>query len=83
MLPSRAPIWLTLGLGLIGCGADGAGVTLGPKDGTALPPADTGRVGIGDLAPDFSLESYRGEVVTLSEYRGRKDVVLVFYRGHW
>jgi peroxiredoxin (alkyl hydroperoxide reductase subunit C) len=56
---------------------------LGPRDGHELSPADTGRVAVGDPAPDFSLESYRGEVVTLSDYRGSKDVVLVFYRGHW
>jgi len=83
MLASRTPVWLTLGLIAIGCGVDEAPVTMGPKDGLALPPADTGRVRIGELAPDFSLESYRGEVVTLSDYRDRKDVVLVFYRGHW
>jgi cytochrome oxidase Cu insertion factor (SCO1/SenC/PrrC family) len=74
---------LATGLLLSGCGPEEAQVTLGPKDGLELPPADTGRVKVGDVAPDFSLESYQGEVVTLSDFRGRKDVVLVFYRGHW
>lgn len=58
-------------------------VSLGPVDGRDLPPADTGRVAVGDPAPDFTLESYDRGPVTLSRYRGAKDVVLVFYRGHW
>lgn len=56
---------------------------LGPADGLDLPPADTGRVAVGEQAPDFTLLSRDGRPVTLSDYRGRKDVVLVFYRGHW
>jgi hypothetical protein len=58
-------------------------VALGPKDGHDLPGVDLERVQVGDTAPDFSLESYEGEVVTLSDFRGTHDVVLVFYRGHW
>ena len=57
--------------------------TLGPADGHELPPTDLERVAIGDLAPDFTLASLAGPNVTLSDYRGEKDVVLVFYRGHW
>jgi len=34
---------------------------------------------IGDLAPDFSLPNQFGETVTLSQFRGVKPVVLVFY----
>lgn len=34
---------------------------------------------IGDLAPDFSLPNQFGEDVTLSQFRGAKPVVLVFY----
>jgi cytochrome oxidase Cu insertion factor (SCO1/SenC/PrrC family) len=56
---------------------------LGPKDGAGLPPLDTGRVAIGTSAPDFTLETKDGGTVTLSQFRGKKDVVLVFYRGHW
>ncbi len=57
--------------------------TLGPKDGTGLPPTDLTRIAVGAPAPDFTLESKEGAAVTLSSFRGRKDVVLVFYRGHW
>jgi peroxiredoxin len=35
-------------------------------------------VGVGDVAPDFTLVNQRGDKVTLSDLRGRK-VVLVFY----
>ena len=58
-------------------------VALGPKDGAGLPPLDTGRVAVGSVAPDFALETKDGGSVTLSQFRGRKNVVLVFYRGHW
>jgi peroxiredoxin len=34
---------------------------------------------IGDLAPDFTLSNQKGEPVTLSDFRGKKNVVLVFY----
>jgi cytochrome oxidase Cu insertion factor (SCO1/SenC/PrrC family) len=56
---------------------------LGPKDGAGLPPTDLERVALGDLAPDFTLEAFKGEPITLSDFRGKKNVVLVFYRGHW
>ena len=57
--------------------------TLGPADGHDLPGVALERVAVGDPAPDFSLASYDDGVVTLSDYRGSKNVVLAFYRGHW
>ena len=36
-------------------------------------------VEVGQLAPDFTLPNQHGEPVTLSSYRGSKNVVLVFY----
>lgn len=56
---------------------------LGPRDGAGMASLDTGRVSIGTLAPDFTLEAKDGPAVTLSQFRGKKTVVLVFYRGHW
>ena len=70
---------LTLGTWL----AMGSEPRLGPLDGSDLPGVDTGRVAVGDVAPDFSLMSYAATVTTLSDFRGEKNVVLVFYRGHW
>jgi cytochrome oxidase Cu insertion factor (SCO1/SenC/PrrC family) len=56
---------------------------LGPKDTSRLAPTDTSRVAVGAEAPDFTLESLTGPPVTLSQFRGKKNVILVFYRGHW
>jgi peroxiredoxin Q/BCP len=36
-------------------------------------------VKVGDKAPDFTLPSQLGDTVTLSEYLGKKNVVLYFY----
>ena len=36
-------------------------------------------VEIGDVAPDFELRDQHGSPVRLSEFRGKKNVVLVFY----
>ena len=72
-----------------GCAGDDARpepageVTLGPVDGLDLPGSDLERVQAGDPAPDFSLVSLAGPVVTLSEFRGSRNVILVFYRGWW
>ena len=58
-------------------------IVLGPADGHDLPATDLERVSAGDLAPDFTAMSSGGEPITLSGYRGQKNVVLFFYRGHW
>ena len=81
---------------LLACGPDGesgeasagprsgpAPLTLGPKDGFDLPPTEPERVAVGTVAPDFSLPTLDGDTITLSEFRGSKDVILVFYRGYW
>ena len=56
---------------------------LGPKDGADLAPTDLNRIKVGQPAPDFSLENSDGNVITLADFRGKKTVVLVFYRGYW
>jgi hypothetical protein len=72
---------------LMACAADAPEqaqpVTLGPVDGRELPGTDLERVQAGGVGPDFSLVSLAGPVVTLSEFRGRRNVILVFYRGWW
>jgi cytochrome oxidase Cu insertion factor (SCO1/SenC/PrrC family) len=82
---TRSPISALLMATVVSAACGGGSVErdLGPADGHDLPPADTGRVAVGEPAPDFSLESYAGPVVTLSDYRGQKEVILVFYRGYW
>jgi len=34
---------------------------------------------VGDMAPDFTLRSDKGEMVKLSDFRDKKDVILAFY----
>jgi cytochrome oxidase Cu insertion factor (SCO1/SenC/PrrC family) len=56
---------------------------LGPKDGGALAPTELDRIKVGEPAPDFTLENWDEKRVSLSDFRGKKSVVLVFYRGQW
>jgi peroxiredoxin Q/BCP len=48
-----------------------------------LAPTDLNRIKTGQPAPDFTLASSDGKAITLSDFRGKKSVVLVFYRGYW
>lgn len=56
---------------------------LGPKDGANLAPTDLERIKVGQPAPDFILEDANGTKISLADFRGKKSVVLVFYRGYW
>lgn len=39
------------------------------------------RVSLNQAAPNFTLPSFSGNPVSLSDYRGHKNVLLVFNRG--
>jgi len=39
----------------------------------------TTKLKVGDMAPDFTLPSNQQSAVTLSDYRGKKNVILAFY----
>jgi peroxiredoxin (alkyl hydroperoxide reductase subunit C) len=39
------------------------------------------KVQLDSQAPDFSLKDHNGGLVTLSDFRGEKNVLLVFNRG--
>ena len=50
----------------------------------ALKPVDsTLKVKIGQPAPDFTLPSVTGEKISLSQYRGKKHVVISFVPAAW
>jgi len=49
----------------------------------ARVPAPAPVLRVGEPAPAFTLADAKGRPVTLADYRGRKPVVLVFYRGYW
>jgi peroxiredoxin (alkyl hydroperoxide reductase subunit C) len=49
-----------------------------------LKPIDSKtRLRVGDRAPDFTLPSITGEKVSLSQYRGKKNVVISFVPAAW
>ena len=56
---------------------------LGPKYSTSVGATELDRIKVGQAAPDFALENVEGQTVNLSDFRGKKAVVLVFYRGYW
>jgi peroxiredoxin len=49
-----------------------------------LKPIDSKlKVKIGDTAPDFTLPSIAGEKITLSHYKGKKNVMISFVPAAW
>ncbi len=68
--------------------ASGATPTAAPvvEDPTAEPtePPLVNTPGpVSNIAPDFTLPSIQGSEYTLSQFRGEKPVVVVFYRAYW
>jgi hypothetical protein len=51
---------------------------MGPKEEVKQPATDLDRVKVGQPAPEFTLEDSEGKNVSLADYRGKKNVVLVF-----
>ena len=43
------------------------------------PAAPKTHLKVGDTAPDFTLPDTKGQTVKLSDFRGKKNVVLSFY----
>jgi cytochrome oxidase Cu insertion factor (SCO1/SenC/PrrC family) len=74
--------WAAAGLALF-ISATPSAAQLGPKDTINGPATELERVKVGQLAPDFALENVEGKPVALSDFRDKKTVVLVFYRGYW
>ena len=63
-----------------------AAITLGradPVHSGGLASTGLERVYVGTSARDFTLDDGKGNAITSSHLRERKNVGLVFYRGHW
>jgi hypothetical protein len=74
----RWPAWLVLGfMGLVLV----AGAWFNFV--AARVPATPTALHVGERAPDFTLPDATGRPVSLADYRGKKPVVIVFYRGYW
>lgn len=44
-------------------------------------PVQSRFIKVGKHAPEFSLPSVSGETVSIKQFRGKKNIVLVFLRG--
>jgi len=74
----RWPAWLALGLTsllLVGGAWFNFVAARVPDTPTVLR--------VGERPPDFTLPDAAGREVSLADYRGKKPVVIVFYRGYW
>jgi hypothetical protein len=75
-LPDVLAAWLIAGLLAIGsAGTIGAQEKAGETPALQMPK-------VGQMAPDFKLNYFDGndlKAVSLSEYRGKKNVVVAFY----
>jgi len=74
----RWPAWLALGVAALLLGFGGwfnFVVARIPDTPTALR--------VGAPPPDLALSDTAGRLVSLADYRGRKPVIVIFYRGYW
>ena len=80
--------WVLGAVMILGISASAWGLSEAFQDnvynpGELKPTDSTVKVKVGEPAPDFTLPSMSGEPVTLSQYRGRKHVVLSFVPAAW
>jgi cytochrome oxidase Cu insertion factor (SCO1/SenC/PrrC family) len=56
-----------------------SGILIAPAARAQQPQLSHTTLKVGDVAPDFSLRSDQGTTVKLSDFRGKKNVILAFY----
>jgi cytochrome oxidase Cu insertion factor (SCO1/SenC/PrrC family) len=74
----RWPAWIALGLTTLLLAGSGWFNFIAAR----IPSTPT-VVRVGERPPDFTLPDAEGRPVSLADFRGKKPVVLVFYRGYW
>jgi cytochrome oxidase Cu insertion factor (SCO1/SenC/PrrC family) len=62
-----------------GASANAANSSGSPQAVAQQPAAPQTQLKVGDRAPDFALTDTEGQTVKLSDFRGKKNVVLAFY----
>ena len=74
-------VWTRTGLVLV-LGVLSSTIGLLARPSIAQGQAETPKLKVGDTAPDFTLQFFDGhddKDIKLSDYRGKKNVVLAFY----
>lgn len=74
----RWPAWIALGVSVVLL-AGGTWFNLA----VARVPAPATVLRVGERAPEFTLPEVGGRPVSLADFRGKKPVIVVFYRGYW
>jgi peroxiredoxin len=87
-MKTLAPICITGGIFVIFLITPAMGASAAYKDNIYNPgqlkPIDSQlRVKVGEPAPDFTLPSVAGEKLTLSQFKGKKNVVISFVPAAW
>jgi len=77
----KKPGKITLACGVLG-GLGGLAFIFAMFVAFSLPPPPDA-TGLDAAATSFSLPNQDGRQVSLSSFRGKGPVLLVFYRGHW
>jgi cytochrome oxidase Cu insertion factor (SCO1/SenC/PrrC family) len=70
---------LAVMLGLTATAAAQQAAQPAPARPAQQPAAPKTHLKVGDPAPDFTLRDTNGKEVKLSDYKGKKNVVLAFY----
>ena len=55
-------------------------------NGQALPDTvsyENIKIAPGDVVPDFSAQDENFKIKKLSDLRGKKNLILIFFRGYW
>ena len=61
----------------------GSATLLNRDKGTTSSEIHNAKLQVGDQAPEFELYDSTGSLIALSDFRGKKNVVLAFYPAAW